>query len=673
MRRLFALLVVATVALTPLPAGALSLFNLKNDLVQFLLEQINDPGVFEVSVETVETPDAGGTRLLAVQVSDAGGVWLTIDAVEFAWDPARLLKGEIEISRLQLENPTLSRLPDPGPAGETGAPEDEAELSWPRSPLALFVRQFSATNVAISEAVLPQAIRFDASGRVRDEGNEQALSLDLNRLDDVPGSIAITYLRDFSAETLQLDIVGQEAPGGLVAAFSGLPDDVPVRIDLQAAGPDSDWSLTLDLAAEEVIALTGNAQAAWKGPISVKAALDLVPGAKLDETLRQLLEPSATLRIDAQEAPDGRIAINLARISVPSLEAAVAGWVERTTGVMELSAGIRAKSPLSALLDGAAFEEITFAGTAKGKFDALDAEGDLVAVALATSSASLDRAEVKVSVQRRDARLAFDVDGRGTAVRLAALETTTLESLVIAAQGSLLDGLLTLDSAKLSTPGLGQAQASGTISLEKAMADIAYDAEIPDLRALTGATGLQVAGAATAGGQVRGPLAAPTIIGEVTSRNTRLAQAGLGTVLLTHEVALGSAPQGHLALSLSGSDVGDGRLIWPAVLRRAALRCPRGIWSRSGGCWICRSAAPCGVLSSCPRWAGVNRLPGTWARRTSLWLRSLSPRPRRAAARAIFSARLPWRPSWSCRTRPRGRPGWRAQASPPKVLSPLLR
>src|SRR3546814_15122136 len=57
-----------------------------------------------------------------IVLSDAGGPWLTIAALEVDWRPWRLLRRTLEVARLEMPEVALARLPAAGPktAAEAG-------------------------------------------------------------------------------------------------------------------------------------------------------------------------------------------------------------------------------------------------------------------------------------------------------------------------------------------------------------------------------------------------------------------------------------------------------------------------------------------------------------------------------------------------------------------------
>ncbi len=515
MRKLLLASTFAIAAAAAVPVQAVSIFNLKNDLIQFLLEKISDPGVFEVSADTVEDREEGGTRLVGLTVSDAAGEWLTIDSAEFKWSPSRLLKGQIEIDLLKLTGPHLTRLPDPGPGTPDPDPEpdESGPLAWPRSPIALLVRKFEIEGGKVDAGPLPQSVAFDATGRVRDEADEQSLRFNLRRTDQVSGAIDIAYVRDFAVDALRLEIKGSEQAGGLVGALAGLPEQSPVTIDLAAEGPATDWRMSLALAAESVISLSGNADVVWAGPIRAKAAFDLTPGPLLDPAARRALGDTATLRVDAQEGGAGRITINEADLRAADLLLEVSGALERTTMTLDLDLAARAATGLSAFVDGVVFDAISFDGQIAGPPDDLTANGALVVDQLAADPVELAqlRADARF-VKKADAfELALDGVAEGTRFRDVGPDVIGPVQLVLDA--GFAQGIATLREGRLDSR-IARVDAKGTIPVETDPVDLTVTMRVDEpASALLDGIGFS---SISFDGRAEGPLESVVATGDLT-------------------------------------------------------------------------------------------------------------------------------------------------------------
>jgi len=381
MRRAAVFLMICLVAVAT-PAGAqISLLGLKNSLVQFALEQISVPGEFEITAEGVEEPEDGVTSLVGVTISDGDGVWLRIEEASISWTPSRLLRGELALSLLSAQDIEIFRFPTSSPSVE--APEEDAAaagdgFAWPRAPLALNIEQMRLDNVRLAPGLIAeQGLEFSAQGSVRDEGDVQAVNLSLRRQDVVSGRVRLEYLRTFEAPRLKLFVDAVEAPGGLVAALAGFPEDAASRVRLSADGPLTEWRMSLDAEATGVVRVTGLARIDATARLDAQAALTVTPGDNLDPQLREVLLPNAKLDFAAREGDDGVVVVERGSITSPFVTASVEGTHVRETTETDVSLALRISGELSRLVPGLEFDGIEFDGSATGPFEALTADGAL--------------------------------------------------------------------------------------------------------------------------------------------------------------------------------------------------------------------------------------------------------------------------------------------------------
>ncbi len=458
-------LVALMLVLLPVAVGAQqSIFGIRNSLVQFVLSQISTPGSFEVTAETVEAPQDGGTRLLGVRVSDGRGVWIEIGEVTVTWNAARILRGELEIPRIYIADLTMSRLPDPAaepPQLRPGAiPARSSPFDWPRSPVVLRIQDMRLERIAVAEGILPQPIRFDAVGRAEDQGDVQALSLTVTRTDGRQGAIAFDYLRDFAAGTFRLRLDADEAPGGIVAAAAGFPPDSRSAVRLTADGPRDDWRLDFTAGVERVFEARGQAQVSFDAPLGVTADFTLTPGPAMEPRLRAALSPRAALRARVEETA-GVVTISELAIGARDVDLTARGTYARAGGAVDLAVGFIARPGLADLVPGVAFDGAGFDGTVRGTPTDLRAEGRARLAGLRTAAVDAGALDLALDLGRRGEVLSVRATGDGTGLRLDRLTPemvgpVTLDLSVAQAGDRLRIERLALDSPLLTIGAAGE-------------------------------------------------------------------------------------------------------------------------------------------------------------------------------------------------------------------------
>ncbi|MEL6317390.1 MAG: hypothetical protein AAFR16_07095, partial [Pseudomonadota bacterium] len=515
-------------------ALAQDLLGLKNSLVQFALRQVSVEGAFEISAGGVREPRDGVTEIFDLAIADGDGVWFRAEALAVRWNPARILRGELEITELTVRDATMSRAATPPElrvrdGAEIAQGAERGLFDWPRAPISVRVERVEITRAAIAAgALFEQAISFNARGSARDEGPLQALALELDRTDAVAGRIHFDYRRDFEADTLALRLEAAEAAGGLAAELLSMPAYTPSEISLTADGPLSDWALSLRATAKDL--LSAEAEATLQAqPLEISAEARLRPGPRLAEPAALALGAEARLTLAAREA-EGVVRITEAALASPAVEITAAGRYARADGATALSLAATARPPMAALIEGVDFGRIVFTGEltgALGASPALEARGGARVEALSSAAADIGTARLDVSAEiaGAGAELRAEIRGEGGAegVRLDRLTPELLGAGRLSFDLGVAGGAAELRAAAFESP-LFSASLSGAVDPGADRVDLAYAARAPRLAPIAAAYGLDAAGAAAAEGALAGPLAGPALRG--AARIAGLAVAG---------------------------------------------------------------------------------------------------------------------------------------------------
>ncbi|MCW3474549.1 translocation/assembly module TamB domain-containing protein [Limobrevibacterium gyesilva] len=177
-------------------------------------------------------------RLERLELRDAAGLWLEIDATELDWSPLRLLARELRIDRLAAARVAITRLPSASGGGGGGS----AEL-----PVSVVVSALQVRRLELGAALagVPAALGLEGSGRMPDAATGEG-TLTLTRLD---GEGRYHLEGRVDAAALQLRLAAQEPAQGLAARLASLPDLGALDVTVEAAGPWSGVTARLSVAA----------------------------------------------------------------------------------------------------------------------------------------------------------------------------------------------------------------------------------------------------------------------------------------------------------------------------------------------------------------------------------------------------------------------------------------
>ncbi len=545
------------------PAGAqVSLFGLKNSLFQFALEQISVPGELELQAEGVEDAEDGSTDIIGLTVGDAEGVWLKVGRISLRWNASRIVRGELEISRLAASDVEVLRPPASSSVAVEVKPDselaetDDDPFDWPRSPITTRIDELVVERVSIAPNIIAaQSLAIDLTGSLRDEGDEQSAKFLITRTDDVSGKIALDFLRDFAADRLDLTLKADEAAGGIVAELAGFPPDSASKVDLVGTGPLNDWTLALNASADRMFDAKGKGSLNANGPLSATFDFTLTPGEALDPQVAAVLSPEARIVADIVEDADGVIQINQGAITARDISLEASGGFDQKAATLDFALKAEARPGLADLVDGVEFQGFRFDGAAKGALDDLIVTGHLALDRLTTEAADVGAASLNANVRLVGDVIEVAIDGGVDGLRLDRIAPNLIGPAKLGVDARMDGDEISLASFALKSKALNLT-AEGDANLAADSANLAYTIAADDLGPFAAAYDVNAEGAITASGVVSGALSAPTLKGEAAFTGLEFDKEPLGKVEIIHNATFGETPEGELNLAADGSRFG---------------------------------------------------------------------------------------------------------------------
>ena len=243
--------------------------NLSSDTVQVRLEG------FEGALSSRATFDT-------LTIADADGVWITIRNGAMAWERGALLSGRIQIGELSADEIDLPRLPN---AGSAAASPEVTPFFLPELPVSVELGRIQAKQIKLGAPVIGQALTASLSGSIALANGEGSMRLEAQRSDAVKGRISIDAGFTNATRQLTLDLLFDEAAGGVAAQLLGLPGAPAITLAIAGDAPLEDY--TAD------IVLSTDGQRRLVGSVALQLADPDVPGsstfaAKLEGNLAPL-------------------------------------------------------------------------------------------------------------------------------------------------------------------------------------------------------------------------------------------------------------------------------------------------------------------------------------------------------------------------------------------------
>jgi translocation and assembly module TamB len=252
-------------------------------------------------------------------IADQNGVWLEVTDAALQWNRGALLNRRIEISEISAARVTILRAP-------IGEPSDELvpirRFELPDLPVSITLGALTLNEVVIDAALMGQAVRAGVSGNASLQAGAGQAVLQIDRLDDVAGRFVLDASFANDTRELSLDLLAEEAAGGLAVTVLGVPGAPDAALRVQGQGPIDDFEadITLDTDRQRRVAGQFALQTALPG-VSHAVRLDL------SGDLRPLMAPvyhpffgeESRMRAQARRFEDGRLSLDDLRIQTNKL------------------------------------------------------------------------------------------------------------------------------------------------------------------------------------------------------------------------------------------------------------------------------------------------------------------------------------------------------------------
>lgn len=375
-----------------------------------------------------------------VTLTDGQGRWLTVEQARLSLSPFDLLRGRATIHEVAARRIVVERAPVTDPAAPEPEPQPGEGGALPSLPVSVALDRLAVDEVRLGEALAGQAalLRVGGSALVEAHGGPVQARLEVRRIDERPGRVALDAGFDPSTETLTVDLTAAEPAGGLVARLAALPGLPPVDLALKGQGPLSDWTATLVASAGTLARVTAEARlrdGAEGQHLTLDAGGDVVRllDAMMGPQVAALVGPSPRVTLDLRHATDGTITVQPLNLTAAAARATLSGTVAATFDRVDLRYEVTAdrESPLTAMAPGLGWRVATLTGTAAGPLTALKLAADaaveqpaLPDPGLAPLAGPRPTVAVRAEINARTGRIAIDSLDLAAAAATATLRGT---------------------------------------------------------------------------------------------------------------------------------------------------------------------------------------------------------------------------------------------------------
>jgi translocation and assembly module TamB len=328
----------AGVSLTPAPVMAQQDASESGGLLVSFLEDTLSNDSRAIRVQGLDGAFSSQARIERLTVSDEDGIWLTVEGAELDWNRLALVRGRFSVNRLKADRIIVERSPKPLPADPELPTPEATPFSLPDLPVSLEISEIAAGEIQLGAALVGQQASLSLDGGLTLADGALDTRLQVARLDRPGDTLSLTASFANSSEQLALDLLLDEAAGGLVSTALDLPGRPDLSLTVQGEGPLSDFTADIGLATNGhdrisgSVSLTGLADVAAGADAGLAFSADL--GGNIDPLLkpdyRPFFGPGLRATVKGQTLPEGGVDLESLALRTQAL---------RLTGALSLVGG----------------------------------------------------------------------------------------------------------------------------------------------------------------------------------------------------------------------------------------------------------------------------------------------------------------------------------------------
>jgi translocation and assembly module TamB len=220
---------------------------------RFVESRISTPDR-RIRLGTIEGALSSDVRISSITVSDTEGVWLTINDARLVWSRLALLRGRLDIDRLEATSIVMAR--PPVSSDQAPTPGSREPFALPEFPVEVLIDSLSIPAVVLEAPVLGDPATLSVEGSVNLVSGSLDTRLDIRRTDERPGALTLTATYANADRNLDLALVLEEPADGVVATALGIPDRPALRFEVAGSGPVDSFGarVALDAAGRRLVA-----------------------------------------------------------------------------------------------------------------------------------------------------------------------------------------------------------------------------------------------------------------------------------------------------------------------------------------------------------------------------------------------------------------------------------
>ncbi len=249
-----------------------------------------------------------------VTVSDARGIYATIDGLSLDWTPSDLIRKRFTADLISAQAVTVTRAPEP-----TAEPEPDSDEPF-ALPIDIDVKKFDFPSIQLGAELAQRELTLDAQGAVEIVGDTIASRLTATRLDDPGNSVVAALLYAPNENQLRIRLDYQEPRAGMLGEMLQLPGEPPLAINIDGDGPLDDWAgkITAELSGEQTVSVDARHRLSPDGTRTISAKGGGNFASLMPPELRDIFAGETAIDADIDLGSDGAITVKTGTLTTAS-------------------------------------------------------------------------------------------------------------------------------------------------------------------------------------------------------------------------------------------------------------------------------------------------------------------------------------------------------------------
>ena len=237
-----------------------------------LIEEASSSGDQKLSIGSLQGSVPSAMVITDIQISDAQGIWLKVDRLNYRWHPWTLVRGKFWMEEFAVQTVDVLRKPE---SSRTDSRPPEKSESSSGVPIAVQIDRMVVDTIRLGESVLGEEVRLTLNSHLAYLGLSEGLLFDLalERIDQSSGTVNLKIAFQPLSKKFEMDLNAHEPPGGILVRALQVAELPEMKANVKGDGTLENWQGRFDFHAGPALGVEG--QATLKTLARETYALDL--------------------------------------------------------------------------------------------------------------------------------------------------------------------------------------------------------------------------------------------------------------------------------------------------------------------------------------------------------------------------------------------------------------